>query len=210
MICKIRSLWVMLLLAAAAGVSAQTVFVQDSFTGTNGTTLQAHTPNTGAAWTRILGNNLNIQTNALRATATNAGDIYTNGTTAPAADYVVGMSVTFTNANANNYINLIGRSHVTAQNAYLAQLQANGAMIVWPVTAGTIGAAIINTTVTITLNVQHMFILQMIGNQISVFYDGTQTGPVTNNAVAGPGVVGLGLNANHITQVIPDNFFAGT
>ena len=200
----------MLLLAAAAGISAQTVFVQDSFTGTNGTTLQAHTPNTGAAWTRILGNNLNLQTSTLRATATNAGDIYTNGTTAPAANYVVGMSVDFTAASANNYINLIGRANVTAQQGYLAQLQSNGAMIVWPVVGGTIGAAIINTTVTITLNVQHVFILQMIGNQISVFYDGTQTGPVTNNAVAGPGVVGLGLNANNITQVIADNFFAGT
>ena len=200
----------LLLLAAAGGVSAQTVFVMDQFTGTNGTTLQAHSPNTGAAWTRVIGSNLNIQTNTLRATAVNAGDIYTNGTTAPAANYVVGMSVTFTNANANNYINLIGRGNVNAQQGYLAQLQANGAMIVWPVTGGTIGAPIINTIVAMTLNVQHVFILQMIGNQISVFFDGTQTGPVTNNAVAGPGVVGLGLNANNIAQVTADNFFAGT
>lgn len=178
----LRSLSVMLLLTAAGAASSQTTFVADQFTGANGTTLQAHAPNTGGAWTRVIGNNLNIQTNGLRATATNAGDIYTNATAAPSANYVVGMSVTFTNANAANYINLIGRGNVGAQQGYLAQLQANGTMIVWPVTGGTIGAAIINTTVTVTLNVQHQFELLMNGNQISVSYDGTVTGPVTNNA----------------------------
>ena len=208
-----RTLSIVLLVAAAGGVSAQNQFVIDHFTGVNGTTLQAHAPNTGAAWTRILGNNLNIQTNALRATATNAGDIYTNGTTAPNANYIVGMSVTFTANSANNYINIIGRGDVTAQQGYLAQLTGNGAasqVTVWPVTGGTIGAAIINVTVNITLNVQHRFMLEMVGNQIAAYVDGTQYGPVTNNAVTVPGVVGLGLNANNITQVIADDFFAST
>lgn len=206
----IRTLSVLLLLAAAGRVSAQTVFVGDLFSGTNGTTLQAHTPNSGGAWMRVVGSNLNIQTNALRATATNAGDLYTNATAAPSANYEVGMYVTFTNNNANNYINVIGRGSVTAQNGYLAQLQANGAVIVWPVVGGVIGAAIINTTTTVTLNVQHLFVLEMLGNKIAAYVDGTQFGPVTNNAVTAAGVVGLGLNANNTAQVTADGFFAGT
>src|SRR5205807_4506462 len=134
-----------LLVAAARGLSAQTVFVGDTFTGINGTTLQAHTPDSGAARTRVIGNNLNIQTNSLRATATNAGDIYTNGTAASSADYVVGMYVTFTNNNANKYINLIGRATVNLQSGYLAQLQANCAVIVWPVARRTVGPTVILT-----------------------------------------------------------------
>jgi hypothetical protein len=190
--------------------SATNTFVCDNFTGTNGTTLQAHAPNTGLAWTRVIGSNLNIQTNALRATAINAGDFYSNAAPATSANYVVGMTVTFGGNSANNYIDVFGRANVTLQSGYLAQVQANGAVIVWAVTGGALGTPIINTTTTITLNVAHQVILRMVGNQISVFVDATQFGPVTNNTIAAAGVAGLGLNANNITQVIADNFFAGT
>jgi hypothetical protein len=210
MIRKLSSLWV-LLLFAAAGASAQTVFVEDHFTDTNNTTLQTHSPDTGGAWALSAGFfNLIIQTNALRAAGTNSAGLYTNATAAPAANYEVGMSVTFANSSPNGYINLLGRANSAGSSGYLAQVQANGALTVWPVAGGIKGAAIISTTVTLTTGVSHYVVLDMIGNQISLYVDGTQYGPATDNTFSAAGFAGLGLNSVSAANTIADDFFAGT
>lgn len=68
-------------------------FFADNFTGTDGTTLQAHAPDTGTSWTRLWGtnaaNDLEINGNACRpdANAGDAGLIYTADATYPSANY---------------------------------------------------------------------------------------------------------------------------
>src|SRR5260221_5733068 len=84
----LRVLSFLLLAAAAGGVSAQTVFVEDHFTGTNGTLLQAHAPDTGGTWGHGTGSYLNIQTNTLRGAKYNSNHPFTNATSGPTADYV--------------------------------------------------------------------------------------------------------------------------
>src|SRR5713226_8838890 len=98
---------VLILTGSFAGLrpaSAQTIFVQDHFTVAANTMLEAHTPNTGGAWTRQLGGS-GIILNAAAGNARNvaAGDwnVYSNATTAPNAEIVEGITVTFTNANDN-------------------------------------------------------------------------------------------------------------
>jgi Peptidase family C25 len=209
MIRKLRSLWVLLLFAAAGFASAQTVFVEDHFTDTNNTTLQSHSPDTGGAWTLRAGFNLDIQTNTLEVAATNSAGLYTNATAAPAADYEMGMSVTFGNPSPNNYINLLGRANSTGTSGYLAQV-ANGAVTVWPVTGGVKGAAIISATPTLSTGAPHYVVLEMIGNQISLYIDGTQYGPATDNTFSAGGFVGLGINAVNAGNAVADDFFAGT
>src|SRR4051812_13324714 len=92
--------------------AAQTTFVQDTFTVGANTLLEAHTPNTGGAWTRQAGAS-GITLNAAADNARNvaAGDwsVYTNATISSNAEIVMGVDVTFTNANANNFVDLFGR-----------------------------------------------------------------------------------------------------
>jgi hypothetical protein len=111
-------------------MAAQTTFVSDTFTVGVNTLLDAHAPNTGGAWTRQTGTN-GITLNAAADNARNAGatdwNVYTNATIAPAAEVVVGVTVTFTNANTNNFIDLYGRASVTLLQAYSVRLAAGGA-----------------------------------------------------------------------------------
>jgi hypothetical protein len=51
---------------AAVSLHGQTRFVYDSFTGPDTTLLEAHTPDTGGAWTRIRGRGLELDGNRLR------------------------------------------------------------------------------------------------------------------------------------------------
>ncbi len=206
----LRSLSVCLLVAAAGGASAQTVFVYDTFTGTTNTTLQSHTPDIGGAWTHASGfGNLTIQSNAIGASGNNGADLYTDGTTASSANYVVGVTVTFPNPSGNNYFNLLGRSDATGQNAYVARLRGNGTLTVAPVVGGIEQTAIINTLTSVPADTPHLWILQMIGNQISASIDGTMYGPVTDNTITTAGRVGFGLNtvSNGTTA---DEFYAST
>ena len=74
--------------AAAVPACAQTIFVQDSFTVAANTMLEAHTPNTGGAWTRQTGGSgitINAAADNARNVAAADWSIYSNGTIAPTA-----------------------------------------------------------------------------------------------------------------------------
>src|SRR5258707_765196 len=76
------------------------------------------------------GNN-GIIINAAADTArnVNTGDwnVYTNGTTAPAAEIVLGVTVTFTAASANNFVDLFGRASAALLNSYSMRIAGAGA-----------------------------------------------------------------------------------
>src|SRR6266849_3447126 len=100
---------------AAWPSAAQTTFVSDTFTVAANTMLEAHAPNTGSAWTRQTGGSgitINSAADNIRNVAANDWSVYTNGTNAPNAEVVLGITVLFTNANANNWVDLFGRTTV--------------------------------------------------------------------------------------------------
>src|SRR6266849_10698977 len=89
-----------------------TTFVLDHFTASANTLLENHTPDVGGAWTRGTGSSgltLIAANDNLRNVAAGDWNTYTNPTTPVNNEYVVTVKVTFTNANANNFIDLFGR-----------------------------------------------------------------------------------------------------
>jgi hypothetical protein len=201
-------------LAAAQPAAAQTTFVQDHFTAGANTMLEAHTPDTGAAWTRQAGNN-GITVNAANDNARNvaAGDwsVYTNGTVAPAAEVVVGVTVTFTAASANNFVDLFGRASVSLLQAYSVRLAGAGAnnLTITRWSGGT-PTTIATATVAITLNSATTIVFSLKNASKSVDVNGVTVASSADNTVAAAGFVALGMQSNVAAQTIADDFFAST
>ncbi len=201
-------------LAAALPAAAQTTFVSDTFTVGANTMLESHLPNTGGAWARRTGTN-GVILNAAADNARNvsAGDwsVYTNATVAPAAEVVVGETVTFTNANTNNFIDLFGRASVTLLQAYSVRLEAGGAnnltLSRW---SGGTPTTIATATVAITLNSPVNIVLSLKNAAKSVTINGVTVASSADNTVTGAGIVAIGMQSNVAAQTIVDTFFAST
>ncbi|MEO8033409.1 MAG: C25 family cysteine peptidase [Acidobacteriota bacterium] len=220
----------------ATTLRAQTTVVRDTFTGTNGTTLQAHNPTTGNAgsWFNFIGTNLQIQTNSLRTTSNGGGAVYGNTTTPASGQYATGLSVTFTtrapadgtcntaagaagNFTCNeNYAELFGRADATAQNGYLVRITSNGQLTLIRIVAGTL-VTLASTTIpagTNTLNVAHSVVLSMTTAAKQVYFDDvlvlTSADNTLTGATAAGRISGIGENTVGANQTVIDDFFVGT
>jgi len=82
-----------------------TVFVYDTFTDTNSTSLLSHTGETGATWTYIFGavpgTHPTINNNKLQHTPGSIFNVYAASGTPPSADYSVEADIVY--VNTNNY-----------------------------------------------------------------------------------------------------------
>jgi hypothetical protein len=200
--------------ATALPAAAQTTFVQDHFNAGANTMLEAHAPDTGTAWTRQTGNN-GITINAAADNARNVGagdwNVYTNGTVAPAAEVVMGVTVTFTAPSANNFIDLFGRASPTLLQAYSVRLAAAGAnnltLTRW---SGGTPTTIATATVAITLNSLINIVFSLKNASKSVDINGVTVASSADNTVAAAGDVALGMQSNVAAQTIADDFFAST
>ena len=214
----LRRLATAVLCAAALAVSlpaaAQTIFVFDTFTVGANTMLEAHAPNTGGAWARQTGAN-GIILNAAADNARNVGagdwSVYTNATVAPAAEVVVGVTVTFTNTSTNNFIDLFGRASVSLLQAYSVRLVASGAnnltLTRWN---GGTPTTIATATVAVTVNTPIDIALSLKNAAKSVTINGVTVVSSADNTVATAGIVAIGMQSNVAAQTIADTFFAST
>ncbi|MEA2415025.1 MAG: hypothetical protein QOI58_1682 [Thermoanaerobaculia bacterium] len=201
-------------LAVSLPAAAQTVFVFDTFTVGANTMLESHAPNTGGAWTRQTGGSgiiLNAAADNARNVAATDWSVYTNATIAPAAEVVVGVTVTFTNANTNNFIDLYGRASVSLLQAYSMRLVAGGAnnltLIRWN---GGTPTTIATATVAVTLNSAISIVLSLKNASKSVQINGVTVASSADNTVTGAGIVAIGMQSNVAAQTIADTFFAST
>lgn len=196
--------------ALASPALAQTTFSRDTFTVAANTMLEAHPADTGGAWTRYTGNGI-----TLNAAADNARNVSTGNWTvyghasAPNNEYVVAAMVTFTNNNANNWVDLFGRASATLVSGYHARLQANGTVTLNVVTGGTF-TPLATAVMPVTLNTQIYFLFSIKNAQKAVWLNGVAAVTSTNNAVTGAGFVGLGMQSNNANQTIADTFYAST
>jgi hypothetical protein len=200
-------------LGAATPAVAQTMFVNDAFTVGANTMLEAHSATPGGAWTRQIGNRgiiLNAAADNARNVAGGDWNVYTNAT-APAAEVVIGVNVTFTNSSANNFIELFGRGSVSLLAAYSVHVAAGGAnnvqLIVW---SGGNPTVLAQSTAVIALNSATMVVLSLKNASKSVEINGVVAASTTNNSVSGAGLVALGMQSNSAGQTIADSFFAST
>jgi hypothetical protein len=211
----ITSLLLIAALAATRPAAAQTLAVADPFTVAANTMLEAHTPNTrGGAWTRQTGNNGIIINNAAdNARNVSAGDwnVYTNATIAPAAEVVVATTVTFTNGNANNFVDLFGRASVSLLQAYSVRAAAGGANNVtlsrW---SGGAPTTIAQATVAIPVNTPTGIVLSLKNASKTVTINNVTVASSADNVVTAAGFVALGMQSNVAAQTIVDDFYAST
>ena len=199
--------------AAAWPAAAQTTFVSDAFTVGANTMLDVHAPNVGGAWTRLIGaGGIIINAAADNARNVNAGDrnIYTNATPSPAAEDVVGITVTFTTANANNFIELFGRGATAPLNGYSARLTAGGNLSLIRYNGG-VPTTLATAIVAVTPNTAISIVLSLKNASKQIWINGVVTAATSaDNTLAATGVVGLGMNSNNPGETIADNFFAST
>src|SRR5450432_2792291 len=99
-------------------------YVSDTFTGTNGTLLSAHTPNIGGAWTANSG--LTIQGNELQCGLFVSNTIAYNATLAGSDDCDTSMDIVMSAASAAvDFLGVTARGNAALGNNYTAYYNAN-------------------------------------------------------------------------------------
>jgi hypothetical protein len=198
------------LVFCALSLQAQTQFVRDTFTGTNGTFLESHAPDTGGAWTRVQGQGLLLSGGQLTPDKTNGTDRYTNAAVPPSAEYVVGMTVSFVSSNADNYIELLAR--ITGSNGYVAYLNGQSSYQIIRVVGGvaTVLAAGTTTALNIGLSFDNEIVFSVTDASKRLIVNGTVVATVTDNTITAAGRAGLGLQVKTKNDSFGDNFYAST
>lgn len=198
------------LLLAAGSLQAQTQFVYDEFTGTNGTLLESHAPSSGGAWSRLSGNGLLLDGGRITPDKTNGNDVYTNAAVPPSAEYVVGMEVTFVSTNNDNYARLYARVsgatgyyvHIDGGSNYRLVRVVGGVETILAsgtTTALDVGSAEVNELVFFVTNASKRLIL-----------NGTVIATTADNTIAAAGRAGLGLQVKTKEDSFADDFYASS
>lgn len=180
------------------------VFVNDTFTDTNGVLLQNHTGETGATWTEhpdVAGVDATIQSNKASSLSNSGSAYYASG--APAtAEYDVELT---TGALSSPTMGMgpQGRLLATPYTGYLAW--ASGASSLYKHVAGAFteigsyaGAVPSGTVIK----------LQIRDATKKVFLDGVERISSTNNDVTGAGKAGLRFYSDAVSPAIVDTFSA--
>jgi hypothetical protein len=194
-------------------------FASDTFTGTAGTALTAHTPDVGGSWTNP-GGISSVLSNANRVrggTAGNESDHVNQGTPA-GADYDVQVDLIPLTVTAS-YAGCAGRSDATmGTNAstgrvYLAFHDGTLGTPAWTLQKGVNNTYtnIATSNATLTANTTYTILLQMRGSAQTVFVNGVSTVTGGDSAVTAAGKAGILIRdaaASNTADYHLDNFSA--
>lgn len=189
-------------------------FANDTFTDTDGTALASHTADDGGTWTEHTsygtGDAVISDANRARTTTANATCYYHSGTPLN-ANYSVQATIHQVSAAGSPAI--CGRIDTAANTMYFARYNNGGSS--WElfklvagtptqIDGGAVGQALSN-------GVGYVLKLEMIGDQLRVYVDGTLIiGPITNADITAAGKAGIRNNstATNATARHWDNFSA--
>lgn len=203
---------VLVLLALSATVaSAQTpVFVSDNFTSSTTVLLEAHKPDIGGAWTRGSGAK-GIQVKAASGSVMNVSaadwNVYTNALVAPGPEYFIKVTVTFTNNNPKNFVDLYGRASTTLNNGYAARISANGTVTLFKY-VGSVATTLGTGIAKITINTPFHFTFVIDNNFKRASVEGATDVTSSDNTVTGAGLVALGMQSYAAGQTVASGFSA--
>jgi len=188
----------------------------DTFTGSpTDTSLPTH----DAAWVNHASGSAGWRTTSggrARGNGTNAV-VYRN-VTPPSADYSVSADIVIVGAGvAGNAVEITGRGATGALTYYGARLAfSSGSSANWQLhkrVAGTYTQLGSNVSQTVATSDVYRLLLEMSGDQISLYVDGVlKVGPITDTAITAAGVPGLRDNAapTDSTGYHVDNWSADT
>ncbi len=176
-------------------------FLVDSFTGTNGTALTAHSPETGGAWSAQSGYTPSpandIQNNRMRAGSSTG--VYRNAAAPPSADYYVECVLDFLTTITADNIGVTGRAAAAANTFYFARWsQSAGGFQLFKCVAGT-NTQLGSTYVSAFTSGSRTIRLTMTGSSIVMSIDGVERVSVTDTAIAAAGFAGVRCGLAHGT-----------
>lgn len=190
-------------------------FVSDTFTDTNGTSLNAHTPDVGGAWTDTpsppTSSLADIESNHLECNAHFETNRFYNDAAQPSGDYYVEVVITQNGSHGwNNFAGVLGRVQQASGTleCYEAVWIENGSSDQWelfkwsggsPTSLGTWADAFASGTRTVRL--------EMNGTAIKVFVDTVERISVTD-ATWSTGRAGLTIAGGLLNGLLLDNFVA--
>lgn len=194
-------------------------FASDTFTGTAGTALTAHTPDVGGSWANP-GGISSVLSNANRVrggTAGNESDHVCAGTPA-GADYDVQVDLIPLTVTSS-YAGCAGRSDATmgtngtTGRVYLAFHDGTAATPCWTLQKGVNNTYtnIATSNATLVANNVYTILLQMRGSAQTVFVNGVSTVTGTDSAVTAAGKAGILIRdaaASNSADYHLDNFSA--
>lgn len=172
-------------------------FLQDTFTGTNGTLLTAHTPDIGGSWAVVPAYSAyaspNIDGNALVASDNNFS-LWYNSVTPPSADYSVQADFGCRTNEGNGLWLILGRYNPSTNTGYYAYWHQDSAIIHMAkgdLAAGTnIGSGV---SATVNTGVVKTVKLSMVGTTISLYVDGSFIESVTDSDYSAAGNVAISI-----------------
>lgn len=176
----------------------------DTFTDTNGTALESHTPNTGTSWTQVWSSGaptgFEIETNtAVVNIGLSDGCIYSANATYPSADY----SAEAVNAGntGDDTLYLFVRLQ-DQENMYAAKLVAGGTSQLYKKVTGTWTALGTSFTGPAAGSVNK---LEIIGTTIKFYDDGVELKSVTDSDISAAGKAGIGAGGGSELVTLGDD-----
>lgn len=172
---------------------------RDTFTDTDSTALQSHTPDTGTGWTRVWGSSgVNISVEANQAEGSGGasdGAIYTADATYGTADYMVKATITDMSIGSDDPIFLLLRVQ-DQENMYAVGFWDNGTASssrMYKKVSGTWTALGTAFTTPVDGDVVHFFAM---GETIGVAVNGDIVDSVTDSDITSAGKAGLAMGGD--------------
>lgn len=186
-------------------------FLSDTMTGTNGTALTAHSPETGGAWSAQSGYTPSPE-NTIQANRMLAGSgvgVYRNAAVPASADYYVECVLDWVSTLTADNIGVTGRASAAANTFYFARWsQSAGGFQLFKCVAGT-NTQLGTTYVAAFASGSRAIRLTMTGSTIAMSVDGVERVSVTDTAITAAGFAGVraGLATSastgiHLTSIV--------
>lgn len=185
------------------------VFVQDSFTGANGTALQDHTGEVGATWTKMPGRDGNIVLeDGVAAQVANVRAGYNPSGTPGSADYEVSADHAWRNSPFCT-LRLFARTDGTEDNGYFYDWTRNIARAeIFKIVNGTRTVLASPGQSTVNEGVFRNYRLVLTGTTLEAYIDANQWSSAVDSTFTAAGQVGLWMNNVSTSRVLVDNFLA--
>ena len=179
---------------------AQTTFVDDSFTDTNATFLNAHTPDTGGAWYYWANpDDIEIQSNVIQPLGTTGNNYYYNAASPGGADYVVQAKGRYGTIGSNNKLWLFGR-YTNTNNYYFGRIDGDGTATIVKRKSAANTTLDTGCTATIVTGQYDLFSLTIVGSTtvtLTLYQDLSPICSATDSSdtLTSAGYAGIGLRA---------------
>jgi hypothetical protein len=194
--------------ATISATGTATTYVSDAFTGTDGTALASHTPDTGGTWVddqsglQLSGNHVNSRQLF--------GDSRSHNTTAPStADYDVSMNIIWSGATSDAVLGVVGRGagNQFRSDGYIAYYDAGNNRWALVKLVGYNSTTLGTYAQTYTQGQTHTLKLSMAGTAITVYVDGVSQISVTDSSISAINHAGIYAHyGSSSTSMVGDNY----